>query len=52
MSQSEAAASAHDRQPGPVVMILTGMSGAGRSTAIAAFEDMGYESVDNFPLGL
>ncbi|MEM9736210.1 MAG: RNase adapter RapZ [Pseudomonadota bacterium] len=33
-------------------MLITGMSGAGRSTAIAAFEDMGYEAVDNFPLGM
>ncbi|MEL6476322.1 MAG: RNase adapter RapZ [Pseudomonadota bacterium] len=33
-------------------MLVTGMSGAGRSTAIAAFEDMGYEAVDNFPLAL
>ncbi|MEM7177489.1 MAG: RNase adapter RapZ [Pseudomonadota bacterium] len=33
-------------------MLITGMSGAGRSTAIKTFEDMGYEAVDNFPLGL
>ena len=39
-------------RPAPVVMLITGMSGAGRSTAIAAFEDMGYEAVDNFPLAL
>ena len=40
------------RRPAPVVMLVTGMSGAGRSTAIAAFEDMGYEAVDNFPLAM
>ncbi|MEM9043790.1 MAG: RNase adapter RapZ [Pseudomonadota bacterium] len=36
----------------PSVVLVTGMSGAGRSTAVAAFEDMGYEAVDNFPIGL
>ncbi|MEM7506843.1 MAG: RNase adapter RapZ [Pseudomonadota bacterium] len=35
-----------------MVMLVTGMSGAGRSTAIAAFEDMGYEALDNLPLYL
>ncbi|MEM7669483.1 MAG: RNase adapter RapZ, partial [Pseudomonadota bacterium] len=52
MSEQKTAPQPSERQPGPVVMLLTGMSGAGRSTAIAAFEDMGYEAVDNFPLGL
>ena len=28
------------------------MSGAGRSTALKALEDMGYEAVDNLPLSL
>ncbi|MEM8791318.1 MAG: RNase adapter RapZ [Pseudomonadota bacterium] len=36
----------------PQVVLITGMSGAGRSTAVAAFEDMGYEAVDNFPISL
>lgn len=34
------------------VLIVTGMSGAGRSTALKALEDMGYEAVDNLPLSL
>ena len=34
------------------LIIVTGMSGAGRSTALKAFEDMGYEAVDNLPLSL
>lgn len=34
------------------VLLVTGMSGAGRSTALKALEDMGYEAVDNLPLGL
>lgn len=31
-------------------MIVTGMSGAGKSTALKTLEDMGYEAVDNVPL--
>lgn len=34
------------------VVLLTGMSGAGLSTALKAFEDVGYEAVDNLRLGL
>ena len=34
------------------VVIVTGPSGAGRSTSIAALEDMGYEVIDNIPLSL
>lgn len=34
------------------VVIVTGMSGAGRTQALKAFEDLGYESVDNLPLSL
>jgi RNase adapter protein RapZ len=34
------------------LLIVTGVSGAGRSTALKAFEDMGYEAVDNLPLSL
>lgn len=34
------------------IAIITGMSGAGRSTVIDALEDMGWETVDNLPLAL
>jgi UPF0042 nucleotide-binding protein len=34
------------------LLVITGMSGAGRSTALKTFEDMGYEAVDNLPLSL
>ncbi len=34
------------------LVVVTGMSGAGRSTALKTFEDMGYEAVDNLPLSL
>lgn len=37
--------------PRPVVLV-TGLSGAGRSTALKILEDLGYEAVDNLPLDL
>lgn len=36
----------------PDVMIITGLSGSGMSSAINAFEDLGYFCVDNMPLTL
>ncbi|MFI6578674.1 RNase adapter RapZ [Nocardiopsis sp. NPDC050513] len=36
----------------PEVVIVTGMSGAGRSTAARALEDLGWFVVDNLPPGL
>jgi len=34
------------------VVLVTGPSGAGRSTAINALEDLGFEVIDNLPLSL
>ena len=34
------------------LLVVTGMSGAGRSTALKVLEDLGYEAVDNLPLSL
>lgn len=34
------------------IVFVTGPAGAGRSTAIKALEDLGYESIDNLPLTL
>jgi UPF0042 nucleotide-binding protein len=34
------------------LVILTGMSGAGKASGLKAFEDLGYYSVDNLPLDL
>ncbi|MCR8547976.1 RNase adapter RapZ [Salipiger sp. P9] len=34
------------------VVLVTGPSGAGRSTAINVLEDFGYEAIDNIPLSL
>jgi hypothetical protein len=33
-------------------VVITGLSGAGRSTALRALEDFGYVAVDNVPLPL
>ena len=42
-----------DRPRGGQRMVLvTGPSGAGRSTAINALEDMGFEAIDNLPLSM
>lgn len=40
------------RQDGQRVVLVTGPSGAGRSTALAALEDLGYEIIDNLPFSL
>src|ERR1700727_1975437 len=34
------------------LVILTGLSGSGKLSALKAFEDLGYYSVDNLPLEL
>jgi UPF0042 nucleotide-binding protein len=34
------------------VVVVTGMSGAGKTLALKSLEDMGYEAVDNLPLSL
>ena len=34
------------------VIVITGMSGAGKTTAMSIFEDMGYLCIDNFPHSL
>lgn len=54
---NQAASSASARAPAPAassarlpVVLVTGLSGAGHSTALRALEDLGYEAVDNLPL--
>jgi UPF0042 nucleotide-binding protein len=40
-----------DRDP-PRLLLVTGMSGAGKSTVLGALEDMGWDIVDNLPVAL
>lgn len=34
------------------VMLVTGLSGAGKTTALKTLEDLGWEAIDNFPIRL
>lgn len=34
------------------VLLVTGLSGAGKTTALKTFENLGWETADNLPLGL
>ena len=49
MTRHEAPSTALTRLP---VVLVTGPSGAGRSTAVRALEDLGYEVIDNLPLSM
>lgn len=40
------------QSPPRELVILTGLSGAGKASALKAFEDLGFYSVDNLPLDL
>ena len=40
------------RNVGRQLVVLTGLSGSGKSTVLKAFEDMGYYCVDNLPVEL
>ena len=31
------------------ILIVTGLSGAGRTSALKIFEDFGFEAIDNIP---
>lgn len=42
----------NDLKQGDRIVLVTGMSGAGRSSTLHVFEDMGFEAVDNLPLSL
>ena len=41
-----------DRTSESTLVLVTGMSGAGKSTALKILEDLGYEAIDNLPLSL
>lgn len=46
MADPETSETGHD------IVIITGPAGAGRSTAIHALEDFGFEAIDNLPMSL
>lgn len=50
-ASTAAAGLANPAQP-PPLLIITGLAGAGHSTALKLLEDLGYEAVDNLPLTL
>jgi UPF0042 nucleotide-binding protein len=52
MPDSPAASITTSPQARRPFVVVTGLSGAGRGTALAALEDMGYVAVDNVPLPL
>ncbi len=52
MTTTPPKATAVNDAPKQRVVIVTGMSGAGKSSALKALEDMAYEAVDNLPLTL
>ena len=34
------------------ILLVTGLSGAGKTTALRVLEDLGWEAIDNFPIRL
>ena len=42
----------HNEDGAPDIVIITGLSGSGMSSAVNAFEDLGYFCVDNLPITL
>jgi UPF0042 nucleotide-binding protein len=40
------------KKPAKELVIVTGISGAGKASALKTFEDLGYQAVDNLPLEL
>ncbi|MEE8230272.1 MAG: RNase adapter RapZ [Qipengyuania citrea] len=43
---------ADESHPMQHILLVTGVSGAGKSTALQVLEDLGWETIDNFPIRL
>lgn len=43
---------ASDARPATRLLLVTGLSGAGKSVTLKVLEDLGYEAIDNLPLRL
>lgn len=52
MSAQDSRPASKDAMAPTRFLLVTGMSGAGKSSALKALEDLGYEAVDNMPLSL
>ncbi len=52
MAQTEDSSLSEHEQPAKELVIVTGISGSGKATALKAFEDLGFHAVDNLPLEL
>jgi len=52
MSRADAKPDAQPDQSNAAVVVVTGLSGAGKSLALKSLEDLGFEAVDNLPLSL
>ncbi len=52
MRKAAGKVAAHDVRPRSELVIITGMSGSGKASALKAFEDLGYYCVDNLPVEL
>ena len=46
------AIASRDGRAGPELVIITGMSGSGKASALKSFEDLGFYCVDNLPVEL
>jgi RNase adapter protein RapZ len=42
----------NEKRKAKKVLLVTGLSGAGKTTALKTLEDLGWEAVDNFPIRL
>lgn len=49
---TDGGATDHLHSPHQQILLVTGPSGAGRSTAVRVLEDLGFEVIDNLPLSL
>ncbi len=51
-SRAAAKGKQSEKRPAKELVIVTGISGAGKASALKAFEDLGFHCVDNLPLEL
>ncbi len=52
MKRKRRSPATREDRPRPELVIITGLSGSGKASALKAFEDLGYYCVDNLPVDL